>query len=1130
MHNAKLINHTLLLLALLCFVFFALFALAPVRANAEINYGGEITITREDGQLKYGNNSELVAGDSLQSIIDAIAQNTPSNQAVRIVLDNLTVDEQITLTTGRQFVLNGSCIYTGLSSPFIAVPKDTTLTLSGINLTSQVTAISVSYGGRFFMSSGNISVYHENSYASNALVLNGYAEIHGGIVRYEAKRSSGAAVLQSDYRSELIIGGEEYIEISGNSAMMLFAGTTTINSGEIKATYPTYATAEQPGNTTSGFAVLSPSDAKLTVNGGVFSSVTAENTITLYGNSNSYLKFNGGNVIGNVNCSTSDNSPQIKIGDLTIRASLGGKVRLSADNVLQPTNAVLSCIPEEGYAFLYWNNSGDKNYYNPLVLNEDLSGDIAPVATTEYEVVFILGEEEKVCKLAYGTEIFLPDYMPPCPVGYQVDSWTRDGKTVSENTFVSGSNVFVATISLQKPQPVQIADVNVTYSPEGVLLKAEALHPFSQLEYKWYKIENGEAVFLSSEQILKLTKVTESGSYQFEAFVADNEVSSSGKSDPITVTIEKANYTDIQVPSFTGVYSPQQKLSSLALPEGFRWNNPEETPVVSKTVYGASFCLDEVNYNILAVEISITLEKSTIKDEDMVSHNTLSGVYHPEKTLSQYSLQKGYAWKNPDTVPTCDVSYYPAIYNPDKENYHDKEVSITLYLSKNHFEDVSDISYQCEYTEGLTLLDIEEKLPDGYHVNLKYPQFVQLTVGAQEHELYYNTDSVNYNNYTGITLFLEVKKGNVVSAPTYPQIEEFYFEGITLSQISLEEGWRWKEPDTAVTIGEKEYPAYYNPNVDLYNDCTTSITVVLYISEIDMSTITFEDLTVDYDGNPHSIKYQGELPEHVAFVEYVENHKTVAGVYQVECIFAPSTNGYKLSCDKFTATLTINKIYPIFSGEETQTFLYDGKVKSASIRLNNTQQTVISNPKNEFTLPGTYQIQFTAIEGANYYALNYDVTVIIKPIELVAEGVGGGKVSLTDSLNGFTSDVNLSVSFNYEKEKNQCDLQIEVENLSEWAGELLVKLPTSCEQFTVSKIVDAIGKPLVFSVNEDKTVVVTLDKIQNITFHFETFVEEEPSVKEEILPVWAWCLIAIGGAGLIAGAVVTILLLRRREK
>ncbi len=77
-------------------------------------------------------------------------------------------------------------------------------------------------------------------------------------------------------------------------------------------------------------------------------------------------------------------------------------------------------------------------------------------------------------------------------------------------------------------------------------------------------------------------------------------------------------------------------------------------------------------------------------------------------------------------------------------------------------------------------------------------------------------------------------------------------------------------------------------------------------AQYDMSGVSFDDLTVDYNGQAHELKISSPLPEGVT-VKYTENSFVNAGKYDVVASFSGDEKNY-LPIDDMTATLTISPI------------------------------------------------------------------------------------------------------------------------------------------------------------------------------------------------------------------------------
>lgn len=132
-------------------------------------------------------------------------------------------------------------------------------------------------------------------------------------------------------------------------------------------------------------------------------------------------------------------------------------------------------------------------------------------------------------------------------------------------------------------------------------------------------------------------------------------------------------------------------------------------------------------------------------------------------------------------------------------------------------------------------------------------------------------------------------------------------------------------------IGEHEIRVVYN---DRY---LTTMKINVVRDEFD-DVYKLEDLTCDYDGQPHKIEINYELPEG-ATVEYpYGNSFTNAGVYEVVAVISKS--GYNSL--RLSATLTINKAkYDLSNVKfESQTFDYDGTAKNEEVVATNLPEGV----------------------------------------------------------------------------------------------------------------------------------------------------------------------------------------------
>lgn len=109
---------------------------------------------------------------------------------------------------------------------------------------------------------------------------------------------------------------------------------------------------------------------------------------------------------------------------------------------------------------------------------------------------------------------------------------------------------------------------------------------------------------------------TDAGTYQFVVCVEGTE-NYKYCEYPVTVTIEKANYT--QAPKNPLVNEKQEALlginktlADVALKEGFTWADPSAAYTEGANTFAAVYCADEKNYNPYSLEISFNARKEVI--------------------------------------------------------------------------------------------------------------------------------------------------------------------------------------------------------------------------------------------------------------------------------------------------------------------------------------------------------------------------------------------------------------------------------------------------------------------------------------------------------------------------------------
>ncbi len=84
------------------------------------------------------------------------------------------------------------------------------------------------------------------------------------------------------------------------------------------------------------------------------------------------------------------------------------------------------------------------------------------------------------------------------------------------------------------------------------------------------------------------------------------------------------------------------------------------------------------------------------------------------------------------------------------------------------------------------------------------------------------------------------------------------------------------------------------------------VRLIINKADIDVSQLSFDGQSFEYDGQQHFIYVTGELPQEIAAIEYENNGKVNAGEYQVSALFEYDWNNYN-EVLPMTALLTISK-------------------------------------------------------------------------------------------------------------------------------------------------------------------------------------------------------------------------------
>ena len=177
------------------------------------------------------------------------------------------------------------------------------------------------------------------------------------------------------------------------------------------------------------------------------------------------------------------------------------------------------------------------------------------------------------------------------------------------------------------------------------------------------------------------------------------------------------------------------------------------------------------------------------------------------------------------------------------------------------------------------------------------------------------------------------------------------------------------ENNDQINAGTHTVVAKFTGDTDKYNaipdmEATLTVNKATY----DMSGVTFGDVTVNYDGNAHSLAISGNLPAGVT-VTYENNDQVNAGIHTVVAKFTGDAN-YNAIPD-MTATLTIEKLTYDMSGVTfgDVTVTYDGNAHPLAISGNLPSGVTVTYENNGNILAGVYTVVAKFTGNSNYNAI-----------------------------------------------------------------------------------------------------------------------------------------------------------------
>lgn len=546
-----------------------------------------------------------------------------------------------------------------------------------------------------------------------------------------------------------------------------------VNQGTVNLSGGTVsATHSYSENIANGYALMVSNNGNVTIIGANINSVTPARAVLIDGGNNSSFVYSSGCIEGNIvlNMGGTDFT-SVKVLDKRIYPDQNGSVYLySPSNVLEEISDIyLGVECNRGFYVKGWSENVEAN--SPKL--SDFSGETVKVTLdNRYKITLTLGNKSETLSFDYNSTLY-PQVLGFTAGDGQAVLYWRDssGKQVDIPIQVTKNESYTAVLEIADTIIDTMEDISCVYADDiSIVPKFVEVEDFDYY-YEWQRLQK---VSISDGQ---------------GGIMISTEF----------VKVSDSKYCILKNVADSGTY----RLKLI-------------------TTFGDN---EKVNYSN---EFDVQISKADYCD---ISHEALSGIYSPEKKLSDYLLEDGFSWQNPEIIPSVDVAKYPANYCGDSENYNTYSLFVTITLQKH--EAVRQ-SYPYKYYQNKSFVYDANKTLSDYPLenNWRWADGTVIpTVDNEGYIAYYNPDSINYEDYSFL-IKMQVTKAEAIEAD--PLTYEIIFKnGLTvkdaLDLLKLPDGYRFKnvgDIDKAIAnYGSVTFDIYYNPDVVNYEDYSTTLTI-----------------------------------------------------------------------------------------------------------------------------------------------------------------------------------------------------------------------------------------------------------------------------------------------------------------
>ncbi|MBQ9071413.1 MAG: InlB B-repeat-containing protein [Clostridia bacterium] len=272
--------------------------------------------------------------------------------------------------------------------------------------------------------------------------------------------------------------------------------------------------------------------------------------------------------------------------------------------------------------------------------------------------------------------------------------------------------------------------------------------------------------------------------------------------------------------------------------------------------YTVSLYVENQNYSAFAQATLIINKIAPVTDFS----KTFEAVWSPTLKLSDFKLDDGYQWLNPDEkISTAGTHSYSAVFTPgDTENYTtvQGEFEITVAKASASINNVNN-SYSFIYNGAAIALDSISGSHSDSELEFAYVKDGKAVSSITDVGTYSVTitlpETTNYESATATTE-VTVTKADIPTDNLATKQSATYgdlLSTLTLPKTDLGE-WSFKDSDESTTVGNagtNYFTAVFTPNTENYNTLEVTITVNVAKLKVDAPAVAEDKKSQTYTGS-----------------------------------------------------------------------------------------------------------------------------------------------------------------------------------------------------------------------------------------------------------------------------------------